>query len=290
MKSYFSYSAGERRAILFLSVLLVVVLVFSHLLPGIRQYKPIKNKEIEKEIQAFCSSLKKKQKHFQAYEKKDSLFYFDPNTLTDSDWEKLGFNTGQIKSIRKYLFRGGRFATKEDLKKMYVISDRQYERIKSYIKIEPVQINIRHKPKLKHLKKEETEEKMPIDINFADSSALVQLKGIGPVFAKRIISYRTLLGGYYTVNQLIEVYGFDQALLSSIKKQIITSGNTRKININKASFKELVKHPYIDYNTVKKILYYRNTMGDVKSIDELCKENIIQEKVYEKVKCYLTVE
>src|SRR5665647_1059817 len=46
-----------------------------------------------------------------------------------------------------------------------------------------------------------------LDLNSADSLHLLEIPGIGPVFASRIIRYRTLLGGYYAVDQLREVYG-----------------------------------------------------------------------------------
>ena len=44
-----------------------------------------------------------------------------------------------------------------------------------------------------------------IDINTADSAAWVALNGIGPGFAKRIMTYREKLGGFYQVDQLKEV-------------------------------------------------------------------------------------
>ena len=56
-----------------------------------------------------------------------------------------------------------------------------------------------------------------IDINTADSTAWVALNGIGPGFAKRIITYREKLGGFYQVDQLKEVYGLDSVWVNENK-------------------------------------------------------------------------
>lgn len=56
-----------------------------------------------------------------------------------------------------------------------------------------------------------------VDINTADSLALEGLPGIGPAFAKRILKYRTLLGGYVQVAQLKEVYGMPEETYEKIK-------------------------------------------------------------------------
>ena len=37
----------------------------------------------------------------------------------------------------------------------------------------------------------------PLELNTADSSALVRIRGIGPYYASKIIKYRQRLGGFY---------------------------------------------------------------------------------------------
>ena len=49
-----------------------------------------------------------------------------------------------------------------------------------------------------------------IDLNSADTLLLTRVPGIGASFARRIYKYRELLGGYYVVEQLQEVYGMDR--------------------------------------------------------------------------------
>ena len=56
-----------------------------------------------------------------------------------------------------------------------------------------------------------------IELNSADSAALVQLYGIGPVLSRRIIKYRTSLGGrFHSVEQLKNVYGLSEETFQNI--------------------------------------------------------------------------
>lgn len=56
-----------------------------------------------------------------------------------------------------------------------------------------------------------------VELNSADTTALKMVPGIGSVFAKRIIKYRDLLGGFYSVEQLGEVYGIDEDRYEAMK-------------------------------------------------------------------------
>ena len=98
-----------------------------------------------------------------------------------------------------------------------------------------------------------------VEVNSADTSELIKIRGIGPVFASRILKYRKLLGGYYKKEQLLEVYGIDTAAFNNIENQIIIDTTLiSKININTVEFKQALKHPYLKYEDVKAIFKLRN--------------------------------
>ena len=46
-----------------------------------------------------------------------------------------------------------------------------------------------------------------INLNTATAEELQSIKGIGPVTAQRIIDHRTAIGGYTSVDQLLDVKG-----------------------------------------------------------------------------------
>ena len=97
-----------------------------------------------------------------------------------------------------------------------------------------------------------------INLNTADSTALMTLHGIGAVYASRIIKYRNLLGGYYDKSQILEVYGITKETYSLFCDDIVASADDIvKIPVNTASFKEILHHPYFDYDMVVKIVRAR---------------------------------
>lgn len=126
-----------------------------------------------------------------------------------------------------------------------------------------------------------------VEINTADSAALVGLYGIGAVFADRILKYRGLLGGFYSTDQLLEVYGMDSVRFNQIKERIrVDTGLVRKIHINKDEFKSLLRHPYLDYETVKAIVNYRQYTDSIPNADTLRKV-VAYDPIFEKISGYI---
>jgi DNA uptake protein ComE-like DNA-binding protein len=129
-----------------------------------------------------------------------------------------------------------------------------------------------------------------VDINTADSLALLDVKGIGPTFASRIIKYRNLLGGFVKKEQLLEVYGFDKEKYDGIKNQVKVAGQHTIINLNTATFKELSRHPYIKYNLTKAIFALKNKLGTFKAVDDIKQIDLVTAELYNKLAPYLTAQ
>ena len=112
-------------------------------------------------------------------------------------------------------------------------------------------------------------------INYADTTELKSLPGIGSFFAKNIVEYRNKLGGFIEISQMLEIYAFDSARLETIMPYIsIDSVNLSKINVNTDDFKTILRHPYIEYEDVKKIVNYRESKGMIKDWDDY--QNVIK--------------
>jgi len=108
-----------------------------------------------------------------------------------------------------------------------------------------------------------------IFLNESDTADWKKIPGIGSVYASRIVKYRNLLGGFVSVNQLREVYGIDDELFAKIYPYIKTDGKYTKIAVNKLEFKQLLRHPYLNYKQVKVIVDLRRRKGNISSINEL---------------------
>ena len=167
-----------------------------------------------------------------ARSRKVESFSFNPNTVSVEDLQRLGFSEKQAQSIDNYRLKGGRFRRKEDFAKSYVVADSVYDRLEPYIVI----------PKL--------------DINKADSTALLDLPGIGPYFAGKIVSYRTSLRGYSAPEQLMEIYHFDREKYDGLK-DLITCSAPEPYPIWTLSEDELSKHPHISRTEAHSIVIYR---------------------------------
>jgi competence ComEA-like helix-hairpin-helix protein len=217
-------------------------------------------------------------------EKKElTPFPFDPNTMIFSDWQRLGFTEKQAQQITNYQSRGGYFHDKTDLKKIYCITEENYQILEPYILITP-------KPK-QETKAKEALTFPKIELNGTDNIELQKIPGIGQKTAARIINYRESLGGYTNINQLKEVYAVDSSRFLQISPYLyVNSEHTQKININKASIKELIKHPYIEYYLAKAIVNYREQHGNYTEVKDIKKAVHFYDELYQKIEPYLSVE
>ena len=106
-----------------------------------------------------------------------------------------------------------------------------------------------------------------IDLNASDSSELVKLPGIGPVFAAKIMRYRDNLGGYTDIAQLMEIAGLPDSLMEWFV--VTDTVPVRKILVNTATLAELRRHPYIDFYQARAIIEFRRERGKIKGSEQL---------------------
>jgi len=206
-----------------------------------------------------------------------TLFAFNPNNLPEADWGKLGLSPHQVKVIKNYEAKGGRFYSKEDVKKIYSLTDADYQRLEPYINL-PAGNNYTKKAAPGEI----------IDINSADSAKLTMVRGIGPSFARRIIRYRERIGGFYSKEQLKEVFGIDETKYAEIKNGVAVNGNhVTKLNVNTATFDQLRRFPYLSFKQMNAIIEYHNQHGDYESIADMKNIAILDDGILRKIEPYL---
>ncbi len=216
-----------------------------------------------------------------------AVFDFDPNTISADSLKLLGFSAKTASQIINYRKKGGRFYQKEQLLKIYNMDTLLYTKLKEHIIIKAKKLP--HFPKDSLFHKSQT---IHIELNTADTLDLQQLYGIGSGFARRIVKYRKLLGGYRDKRQLLEVWGMDPKRYEGISEQIyVDTTQIRKINVNTATIKQLIKHPYIDFVLAKRIVLLRKQKGGkFQRIDELREIDLFYDDLYRKVSPYLKAE
>ncbi|MFV0268134.1 MAG: ComEA family DNA-binding protein [Draconibacterium sp.] len=211
--------------------------------------------------------------------KEETLDYFDPNTVAEEELRAMGFTNYQASNLVNYRLSGGVFRKADDILKIYGVDSVLFVKIKPYIKLDSVNEVI--VPSF---------DEIPMaELNSADSALLTKLPGIGPAYAKRIIRYRELLGGYYSPKQLLEIYNFPEDTFYGLEDYVYADTlHIRKMRINFFEFAELLRHPYLSKEQVAQILDRKEKLGAFKSIAEVALLQGFDDVTFERVRPYLT--
>jgi DNA uptake protein ComE-like DNA-binding protein len=80
-------------------------------------------------------------------------------------------------------------------------------------------------------------------------------------------------------------------MLEAIQDNIyINPEAIQKLNINTATFKDLIRHPYLTKDKVIRILDYLKVMKKINNLEELVKNKILDANDYEKLKWYFSFD
>lgn len=226
-------------------------------------------------------------------------FRFNPNTISKDSLNMLGLSKYAINSMLKYRSKGGVFRSVNQIEKVNGIDAETMQRILPLVDLPQKEKYTSYEKKEKQLKKESKpkypkyEKKKPeiIEINTADTTAFRNLYGIGRVYSNRIVKYRNSLGGFFSIEQIKDVWGISDSLYLTLVPYLqIDVDAIKKININTLDKKGLEKHPYIDWRKSKAIIAYRDTHGDYKEMDELYKLYGIEKEFVDTLKIYFDVK
>jgi competence protein ComEA len=292
--SFFWFSKKERRALIFLMLLVGAVNLLTYLVRqnSIRNSKskvnsfflaPVpKNSSVRFERRPLTRSLKHADytltsSSFKRY--RGRPFHFDPQEMSYEDWIDIGINPRAASNIQKYIQKGGRFYHPSDLKKIHGMDSAQAAFLANYLKVS-------NKGEL--TKKLAERQSQIVDINLADSANFESLKGIGPTLAGRIIRFREKLGGFINSEQLKEVYGFKDSLWGLVKINLnLKSFPVKRIPLNEADFNTLSNHPYIGYRHARSILAYRRQHGLIRDSADLLNIHGLDADQWKRMRSYV---
>lgn len=280
LKEYFYFSQTERRGIIGLLIVLIFLIALPSLygwifppLPFTYQIETLRSASAEVVTVEHDGS---------------DLFSFDPNTASDAELKHLGFSDKNIQTLHKYRSKGGRFNKPEDLKKMFGLKSELVEQLIPYVVIQPSG----DKPGLvtdSTSKKKYT--KGPVELNTADTNDLIALYRIGSKMAGRIVDYRDRLGGFLALEQLTEIYGFDEDVLYDLKGKIVVDPSKARIfDVNEVTVEQLKTHPYFKYKLSNAIVNYRLQHGPYQSLTDLKKIVIVNDSIYGNIARYLMIK
>lgn len=317
VKDYFTFTKKERIGVIVLLAIILLLLFIPYLFPYLKKKQVTSKADFEKEVAKLKQLQIDSSQNNRTYTKrnydederdyyqpvkrkyedenniKGELFVFDPNTATTEDWKKLGVKDRTIQTIQNYISKGGKFRQPEDLYKVYGLKQEDVARMIPYISIKQEETNpsFAKQPLPTFENKKANSFTSLIEINSADTTALIALPGIGSKLSQRIISFRDKLGGFNSVEQVAETFGLPDSTFQKIKPNLTCNNvSVKKININTADINVLKAHPYIRYALANVIIQYRAEHGNYNSLNDLNKISMMNEELFRKISPYLTTE
>ena len=128
-----------------------------------------------------------------------------------------------------------------------------------------------------------------LDVNKATALDFQKVYGIGPVYSKRIVKFRAILGGFVHMDQLQQVYGLDTIVVKALKASLSVQGTPviRKISVNNASVYELQILPFFTKELAEKIVSERAKNGLFNDFEKISNILGLPEDKIEIIKLYL---
>lgn len=292
-KDFFTYSKSERRGIVVLVILILLVSASRWLMIWIN---PVEHAEIKwgpPEVYFVEEQLElDSTTDFRAEQRRESeLFQFNPNTLDATGWQKLGFSPKQANAILNYREAGATFEKRADLKKLFVVDEARYEELYEFIDLPLVAASTRKVQPL--AEKEVTFPTDPIifELNTVDTVGLQSLQGIGSYYARKIVEYREQIGGYREIDQLLEIWKMKEETIEAIRPFLsLDSTQIQRIKINEIEYDSLKRHPYLSYSVARSLIAVREKHGPYAGADDLKKSALITDSLVHLITPYFSFE
>jgi DNA uptake protein ComE-like DNA-binding protein len=260
ISNMFAFSREQRKGILLLFVIIVALqCVYFFVDFSDMQKSSVESKEWVA-LQKTLDTVK--------LEKAPPIRYaFNPNYISDFKGYQLGMKSEEIKRLLDYRNQGKFVNSPEEFQKVTGVSEALLKEIAPYFKFPDWVLN---KNKSFHIGNEafknnktfpKKEVLKVLDINQATKEEFMKIYGIGDVISDRILTYRNLLGGFVSMDQMNEIWGLSPEVVEK------SSHTLKKVNINTASIKELGVFPYFKYPISKNIVSYRSMNGAIKIED-----------------------
>lgn len=285
------FSKGETNGLLILIPILFAILSTPRIVKEILIRRPDPYAEIDQRmLNAWIAEINASIQSPDSVQAIPKLYAFDPNSATKDELLALGFKRKTANMIDKYRTSGGKFYKKEDLMKIYGISEEYVKQLWDYIEIKEQPVKKKKKKAYPSRKKYKSKSKKIISINLNTTTAdsLTLIRGIGPVLSKRIIKFRDGLGGFVGVHQLEEVYGLDEDVLEKLTQiGIINNSNVKTVDLNAIDAAQLQKHPYISRSLAHAIIAFRKQHGPYVNSQDLLKIKIMNDSILQKIEPYL---
>jgi DNA uptake protein ComE-like DNA-binding protein len=271
IKSYFLFSS-EHRSGIFVLFSIIIIIQFAYLFWGDYSVQTNNNSQDEAWllVQNEIDSLKSIQ-----LAKKDIIYPFNPNYITDYKGYKLGMSIQEIDRLHAYRKKGKFVNSAKEFQQVTQVSNVFLVKISPYFKFPDWVKNkgTATSEKFHKFLPKEKEKIIQKDINVATREDLIEVYGIGEKLADKILAEKEKLGGFVSMEQFQFMWGISPEAISDLEKRftVKSQNGIKKIAINDLSQKELTKFPYFNYALAKEIVIYRTMNNGIKEVADLTK-------------------
>ena len=289
LKSHFWYTKSQRNGILFLLASIIGLQLLFHFINFGDNGLVTPNQAKMSFYQHQLDSLKK----ISLEDKKYTIYPFNPNYISDHKGYQLGMKIKEIDRLLAHRNKRLFVNSAKEFQEVTKISDSLFQAISPYFKF----------PEWVQKKNREKEERFTVttktkkyisditssDINEATPYDFTLVKGVDEYLSERIIKYRSKLQGFSFPEQLFEVWGLEKEVADNILQVFSIQKKPRitKINVNTASFKEVLSNPYIDYDLCVQIFGYKDEVAELQSISEIKNIEGFPIEKYDRIVLYL---
>jgi DNA uptake protein ComE-like DNA-binding protein len=287
-KSHFWYTKNQRNGIL----LLLIIIIFLQLILHFKNFDSQQLVDLSQpKITSYnkqLDSLKKKS----SKKKKFKIYPFNPNYISDYKGYQLGMNVDEIDRLLAYREQRLYVNSAKEFQAITKISDSLLQKISPFFKFPEWVQKKNNQQRYIPNSRINVSEITTVDINKATLKDFTFIEGVDEYLSERIIKYRSKLQGFSFKEQLFEVWGLDELIANKILSTFSIKNKPiiKKVNINTASFKEVLSNPYIDYQLCVKIFDYRDEVAELQSISEIKNIEGFPIKKYNRIVLYLLAE
>ncbi|GEM_PF-2558088 len=280
MFDVFLYTPAQQRGIVVLIILLVLALCM--------RFWPWQNHtEIDFHLTAIDTARDVQfvvQKVKQNQGRRWDLETFDINYAKARDLRRMGFPNKFIQEWFAEKQDVGFVKSVEQFQKMKLLSAAEYDLVVPFLDFTRYAARSKQTAQPRHIAP------VTIDVNLADSISLKKLPGIGKTLSKRIVKYRSALGGFVNIEQLKEVYGISDSLFEMLLPQMHFTPQHKLLQVNTANVAELKSHPYIKYRQANSIVSYRTMHGPFTDLGDFQRIHNLDSNWIKKVEPYVSFD
>jgi competence protein ComEA len=223
--------------------------------------------------------------------RRDTIYPFNPNYITDYRGYKLGLGLEEIDRLHRFRESGKFINSKKEFQQVTQVSDRWLDSISPYFKF-PEWFTNPKRSNTSNYTSFEDRKVVATDINSASQETLRRVYGIGPALSGRIIKERERLNGYIDMAQVSGVYGLTDSTMIQLKKHFYVKApaSFKKVALNTATQEELLSIPYFNDYLVDKLIEQRTLRDGFKSWDKVMLTSRFPQEKLALIQLYLTLD